>query len=1043
MLFCVPLLSHQLPSPVPSPLVGARSLALSPDGKRLAFSYRGEVWVSPTDGGQAIPVTSNVEMQDNPIWSPDGKYIAYSSNRTGNWDIFIVPVDGGATQQLTWYSGADIPSDWSPDGKYILERTSREKPYNGLYEIDVRTGRTKELMLDMMSVGSPHYSPDGRTVLYTRFGFPWVRARYQGSQASQLWKLDLATGKRSLVRSTGFQHLWPSYAPDGKVLAVTVSQKTPSSSPIGKPIPKIAASDNAERTPNVYSIGGGASRLTDFVGEGARFLTVARTAPVAAFERDGDVYVMNLGQKPRKISLTASLDDPEVERERLILNSGVDHARLSPKGDKIAFSVRGNIWTVPTKKGKGPNADDATQLTTTAGLDEAPIWTPDGKTIFFLSDRSGPLRLYRMDVDSKEATPISGEYDVAAIRLTPDKTRVSYWQDGPQGGLYTVPVAGGAPTCVLPKPGKYRGDVDPDEYDWSPDGRYVAFSDVLQRSGYYYWDNGSNIWLYDTETKKPPVDLTQLNAQHHHPRFTSDGKYLLMTSDRDGAGVYAIPLLVEDSAPGEIEMKFTKPTGPVKVTVDLEGIEDRSRKILSQEAGDLLVDGSNGDIYFESGGDLWRAKYDGTEPRKLTMGGGVSQFHFSDDGNSMILVKGGLLNTVDIRRPEVPVTVVTFRADWALDLRKQHAAAYEQFWRAYNNNFYDPNFHGRDWRELGERYRKLLPSVRHRNEMATLLNELVGELESSHSEVGPGPGNPRSETSAHLGFTFDYSYPGPGIKVLSVERGAPGWYEKTKINPGDIVTEINGKAVNTDETLYRDVLNDQNGRDVDLLVRTGGSAPRHVVYKAMTAGDYGAIVSRNLYEWRRAHVEQRSGGLVTYVHIAGMDQGSLERFNQQVWEYAQNKKAVIIDVRNNGGGNTSDLLLDILERAPNMVYEPRDEQAVLGPGQTLDLPLVVMMAETSYSNAEMFPASMRARHLATLVGMPTPGYVIYTGGLPLVDGTNARMPGTGVYQLDGTPLEDNGQQPDVKVDISPEQFFAGDDPQLDTAVDVLMKKVKG
>jgi tricorn protease len=1037
------LASGQLPVPSSPPLIGARSLALSPDGKKIAFSYQGDVWVAPSNGGRAIPVTTNVEMDDNPVWSPDGSYLAFASNRTGNWDIFTVPADGGDPTQLTYHTGADVPTDWSPDGKYIIERAVRDAPYNGLFEIDVRSGATHRVLQDMMPVGSPHFSPDGKTVLYTRFGFPWVRARYQGSAASQLWKLDLASGKSSVVRDTGFQNLWPTYGKNGSVYAITVSEKTASSSPVGHPIPKIALTDNADRTPNVYMFENGTRRLTSFVGVGARFLTVAKDAPVIAFEHDGEVFVAHGAETAKPITLTANTDNKTAQKERLILTTGADRAALSPKGDKIAFSAHNTLWWVPTKKGKGPNADDATRITDWYGLNDEPLWAPDNKTLFYLSDQSGPLHLFRMDTETKHSEEIKTDGNVSAIRLTPDKLRVSFWQDGPRGGLYSVPVEGGVPTLVLSKPGKYHGGLDDDAYDWSPDGRYIAYSDILQRSGYYYWDNTTNIWLYDTQTKAAPRDITQLSAEHAVPRFSPDGNYLLMTSNREGEGIYAIPLHREDSAPGEIEMKFVKPAGVPVVKIDLDGIEDRPRRIVVAAAlGEIRLDKANGDVYYLSAGDLYRADFDGSNPRKLTNGGGIVDFHFSADDTQVLAVKSGLLATLDIRRPDVPSTTVAFRADYLHDLRLEHEAAFDQFWRAYNQDFYDPNFHGRDWTQIGLRYRKYLPSVGHRNEMATILNEMVGELESSHSEVGPAAGNPRSETSAHPGFSFDYTYSGPGIKVLDVPRGVPGSYSGTRILPGEVVTAINGTPVNVDEALWRDVLNDQVGRTIDLTVRGVAGQVRHVRYKALSGGEYAGIVNRNLLEARRKHVEEISHGRVTYVHIAGMDQKSLDRFNQEVWEYAQGKKAVIIDVRNNGGGNTADLLINILERKPNMIYRPRDEQPVLGPGRDLDMPMAVMMGQTSYSNAEMFPAAMRARKLAILVGMPTPGYVIYTGGFTLVDGTQARMPGTGVYQLDGTPLEDNGQQPDVKVPITPEQFFNGEDPQLDAAVFALEKQIK-
>lgn len=1028
----------QLPPPQASPLVGARSLSLSPDGTRLAFSYQGDIWVASATGGKATPLTNHIEMDDSPIWSPDGKYVAFTSNRSGNQDIYIVPADGGQTQRLTWHTGSDIPSDWSPDGKTILVRTTRDDSSNGFYTIDVRTGRTNQLMLDMMPLGSPKFSRDGKSIVYNRFGFPWFRPRYQGSAAAQIWRYDLATQKREKIRDTGFQHLWPSVGANGTIYTITVSEKTPSSSNVGHPIPRIV--DNANRTPNVYAISGngGAKRLTEYVGMPARFLTAASDADVLAYEEDGAIYTITGGKTPKKVDLYASIDDKTTQEERLVLTNGAGEASLSPKGDKIVINVRGELWLVPVKKGKGPNADDAVQLTSWAGTDEQPQWAPDNKTLFFVSDRDGAERLYRMDTETKVVTPITkGDEDVTNLEITPDKTKLSYWLVGKNGGLFTVPVTGGEPTRVISLPG------DAKFYAWSPDGRYVAYSETLLRSGYYYWEATSNVFIYDTTTKKA-TNVTQLSAEHILPSFSPDGKYLFIRSNRNGPGIYAIALNPEDAAATELELKYVKPTAPVKVEISFDDIETRARRIVSMNPqSQILVDPATGDLLFLSGGDLWKASYNGEDARQLTQGGGIGPiFGFNEESNKIVAIRNGLPATIDFKANGSPVSTVSFRADWTRDLRKEREAAYNEFWRVYNRRFYDANFHGRDWLDLREKYRKFLPSVGHRNEMATVLNELVGTLESSHSEVSAAPGNPGSQSSAHLGFTFDYSYAGPGIKIKEVPDKTPGSYAKTKLVPGEIVTKIDGKAVQIDEALWRDVLNEQTGRDLTLTVQGADGKTREVKYRALSSGAFGGIVFNNRLAARRKYVEEKSGGRLTYVHIAGMGQGELDRFMQQVWQYAQDKKGLIIDVRNNGGGNTSDRIIDILERQPNSIYQVRDEPIQLGPGQALAVPMVVMHAETSYSNAEMFPAAMKARKLATLVGRPTPGYVIYTGGGRLVDGTGIRVPGTGAYRLDGTPLENNGVVPDYDVQITPEQYFSGKDPQLDKAIEVLLSQIK-
>lgn len=1028
----------QLAPPAVYGMIGVRSLALSPDGKQIAFSYRGDIWVASSQGGKAVAITNHVEMDDNPVWSPDGKWIAFGTDRHGNWDIYAVPVEGGESVRLTWNSGTEIPSSWTPDGKELVYRASYDKGFTGIYRLDVKTLRMREVFVSQFPIDSPVVSADGNTLMFLyKSSFPYFRPRYEGSGAGQIWQMEMDGTQRKKVSSTGQQHLWPKTGSGNSLYTVTVTETTPSSRKINEK-PSVFV-DNVNRTPNVYSVKNGKlSRVTQFIGgAGTRYLTTSTNGQMA-FEVDGQVFVGDeKGQSP--VNFHGVIDSKVGTAERLILTTGAEGASLSPDGKTVVFQVRRELWSVPVTRGKGPNGADATQLTNFAGSDEEPVYSPDGKFVFFTSDRDDAKALYKMDLATKAVSLVhqSGT-DIEAVSLAPDKKHLVFWVSGLQGGLFTVPVAGGDVKRVIDKPWKMG-------YSFSPDMRYVAYEKPLTGSGFKYWEEGTNIWVKEIATGKEE-NVTRLNLPERGAAWSADGKYLYFISSRDGGGLYAIPTQKEDAAANELELKFTKPTDTVKVDFDFNDVASRIRRLVAGPVnGGILSDPENGDVFFNRGGDIWKVGYDGEGARPITGGGGIfGGFDLSGDKTRLFYIKGGQPGLVDIRKPNYPASTVEFRADWHHDLVAERKAAFHEFWRAYNLNFYDDYMHRRDWRKIRDRYEPLLDSVAHRREMSVLLNQMVGELESSHSEVSVAGGGERSENTAHLGFTIDYSYTGSGVKIKDVPKGTPGSFAKTKLNSGEYVVSINGTDVNTDQNLWK-VLNEQTGRDLTLLVNSTPTktGAREVKYRAMSSGAFRGVLYDNLIQWRREYVEAKSGGKLTYVHIAGMGGGNLETFNREMWEYVTGKEGVIIDVRENGGGNIADILVDALERQTHMRYQPRSGDAQDGPGQAWGgKPAVVMHAETSFSNAEMFPAAMKSLGLAELVGMPTPGYVIYTYGGVLVDGTPIRLPSTGVYRVDGTPTENMGQKPDYMVDIDPDQYFNGQDPQLDKAIEVALKKVK-
>jgi len=1095
----------QLPAPEEKPAIGARMPALSPDGKKLAFVYRGDVWVADSEGGHAYPVTEHVELDAYPIFSPDGKWIAFSSTRNGNWDIFVVPATGGKARQMTFSSMSEIASDWSPDGKTLLFSTQYDVPNSTIFALDVATLRFHKLTEDYKSLAGATYASDGQHIVFQRHGFPWYRPRYHGSAAAQLWMLDIAKNQRTPITNDEQQHLWPHFvAKDGSFVAVTVGEPTPNAQYLNRPLMPLV--DNEARTPNLWLFpanGGKPRQLTHFVGDGVRCPTVARESGDIVFEYGSDLwrlpFSLPLGEsKPQKLTLYCGAEDKQNNVSREVLTGGVEEAEISPDNKTYAFAVKGDLWTIPIDKPKTRNADDATRLTDYPGFDRDFNWSADGKTIYFVSDRNFNTRVYALDVATKVVRPVwTGTEDASNPQVSPDGKLLGFWVAGPvgdtgrgPGGFYVVPLEPNQtefkPKRIIALPRAAQGD-----FSWSPDMRWIAYT----RRGVE--SDGYNIWITPADGSGKPVNVTRLNAWHGQPTWSPDGKYLFFASNRDGDGLYVLPLKPEAARADELEIKFEKPkakdtkpdtpkppdspkpdkdpkdtppkdtpnkdaadqdtaakdnaskttneqaaktTPDLHIEIDFEDTAQRIRRLTTQYPQNDLKITDEGQIYFISNGDIWSCSYDGKEVKSLTSGGGVAGLRPASDGKKLFFFRNGGLFQMTVGNGN-PITPITFSATWEHDVRAEQKAAFIEFWRSYNTRFYDGNFHGRNWAAIRDRYEPLLDAVGTRDEFATLLSRMVGELECSHSEIGAAAGNVPGPSTRMLGVYFDYSYNGPGIRVKDVPKRAPGSYEKTRIKPGEYIVAVDGKDVTLDENLFK-VLNDKGDKDFELLVNAKPTrdGARTVKFKALTGDEWSDIHYRNRIDRSRRTVATKSNDKIAYVHIQGMGLNNQINFDRELYEYAEGKDAVIIDVRFNGGGNISDTIINWLGTKPYGTYLPRDGYPEPAPNRGWHKPIVVLMNEFSMSNAEMFPYGMRAHGIAKLVGMPTPGYVIWTGTLNLVDGTHARMPGSGVFRADGSPMENMGEKPDVQVSMSAEDWLAERDPQLDAAIDLLMKK---
>jgi tricorn protease len=1038
---------------------------------QIVFTWQGDLWVVAEEGGTARRLTVHKGTENYPKFSPDGKWIAF----TGDYNeclnaVNVIPSGGGVPMQLTFHTSGGRPVDWTPDGNRVVFSSTRESFvgfFKKLFSVPMDGGLPVELELGKASFAS--FSPDGKRIAYNRHpDMFWWWKRYKGSMNQDVWIYDF--GQKSFEHITDYEgnDSWPMWT-DNTIFFV---------------------SDRHGDVANIFAHdleSGQARQVTDFDGRGVTWPSISSDGSRIVFEREARLYVLETAtDEVREVVVYANTDD---HIDMVCYVSPLDFTRsfdISPTAKRLAIEARGDIFTAPAEHG------DIRNLTQSSGArDSGPSWSPDGKWIAYVSDKSGDEEIYLIDQMGKrdEVQLTTDGHFKDGTMWSPNSDKLVYTTD--EKALYLLDIDKKKPKLIAKN--EHREILT---YFWAPDGKWLAY-DFARRN------RNRDVFIYDVDNDEHH-QITHDYGDDYEPVFTPDGKYLLMITERMGGNpvIARISLMPEEEEPfrhkddeetgvdedsedeengdGD-EDKSTKNKGNkgkgkkerVEVKIDFDNIEERLRRV-PKTGGRMLrnLQATNKYYYYLVAGRtmmLFFRSYDlyafnVKELKSEKIASNIVTYGISANGKKLAYYDGKNFAIVKVGRKvsskgsssgssdskKSGKLDISRKTQMRLDRREEWRQIFNEGWRVVKYHFYDPNLHGVDWDEAKNYYEGLLPWVRTRSELNMLMTEMVGELNASHQGVRGGDAGvkinraPLAYPGAKLVFDeksgfarFDKIYGGSKIHI---RYRSPLDADYVKIQPGDYLLAINGRPLEPGENFYQHLLNKTRNK----VTITTNDEPD---LKGATETTFKPVSYERTLQYKdwvdgnRAFVDAESENRIGYMHLQNMKATGWREFEEKFEKYRY-KDAIIIDVRYNGGGNIDERIIDYLERRPYHVTRNRNESPIERPDDGFYGEVVVLINEYSFSDAEVFPSAVKERGLGTLIGVPTLGYVIAVRQHGLIDGGSIRKTFQGIWEMaSGEMLESRGVEPDILVESPPDMELVGRDVQLERAVEHLRDRI--
>lgn len=1069
-LFLTTSLSLWGQSAAPAPKFAFAEPSLSPDGSEVAFVSGGDIWTVPTAGGEARLLVSHPDNESRPLYSPDGKYLAFISSRTGNGDVYLLTVESGSIKRLTYDDGVEMLNGWSPDGKMVyFQSTSHDiSSMNDIYRVAIAGGTPMAVTADRYAnefYGAP--SPDGKTLAFSARGIAssqWWRKGHSHLDEAEIWlyRLDAKKAGTAYERLTesGAKELWPMWSPDGKTLYY-MSDRT--------------------QAQNLWSLqlGGKPAMLTNFTNGRVLWPSMGYDGKTIVFERDFQIWKYDVASRqaaPIAIRLRGVAASPAVEHLRQ--SNQFRELALSPDGKKVAFVAHGEVFAASTKDG-----GDATRISNSAANESQPVWTPNSRALVYVSTRDGVAHLYHYDFTTRDETRLTdGSLEDGSPVFSPDGKSLAFVRNGqelrvldmatkkdrllkkaflgrppfgsngavvwsPDGkwiafasygaktfrNVSVIPAAGGESKPVSFLANTFGGNVS-----WSPDGKYILFGttqrtetaqiarvDLVPRSPKFREDQFRDLFNEEVPKTLKPAPTTPALAKTTTRDTTA--RALGDTAKLSKGGATKI---VFDDIRQRLSLL------PVGVDVDAHSISKDGKTLLL-----VATVAGQQNLYTYSLDDLGR---DQSVARQLTSTpGNKSNAQFSPDGKEVFYLDQGRIQSIMLDRREAKPLAVTAEMD--VDFGDEKIQVFRQAWDVQNKGFYDSTFHGVDWKAVRAEYEPLAAGARTPDELRRLISLMLGELNASHSGISAPAGSVQTNTG-RVGLHFDRAeYEGKGrLKITEVITLSPAALAGT-IKPGDYLLAVDDTKITASTNLDQLLENQINRRIALKIASTADGTPREVIVRPVNLATEKGLLYKQWVEQQRQYVDKVSGGRLGYVHMYDMSANSLAQLSVDLDVDNHSREGVIVDVRNNNGGFVNAYALDVFTRKGYMTMTSRGLPSA--PARTqlgqraLERPTILVTNQHSLSDAEDFTEGYRTLKVGKVVGEPTAGWIIYTSAAQLIDGSNLRLPFSRITDNTGKNMELAPRPVDIAVTRPIGESYTDKNIQLDTAVAELLKEL--